>query len=380
MGASFHKQCGFTLRAAHHGAAHRTRWEIELAFQERKDDSSDRFVRSPETSCHFSESGPSGEKQSSTEIYIMRQYSLALASLVASTLFLTACSGASDTSASDANLETSETAAVESVEVMAETADDMAADMSETASKLASIIAHPRRADDAARDQFRHPLGTLEFFEVAPDQRVAEIWPGYYTEILAPYLAESGSYVAVLFPDGVSERIDARNAAYKEKYSDMSVYGDIDHASFSQDAGLSLEDNSVDVILTFRNVHSWMRGNYAEEAFAEFYRALRPGGTLGVVAHRLPETATQDPNAATGYVQESYMKSLAAQAGFEFVEASDVNANPKDTADHPLGVWTLPPRSRTPEEGTPEAEGFDAAAYLAIGESDRATLKFQKPE
>ena len=303
---------------------------------------------------------------------MMRYTALAFSSLLVSAVWLTGCSAPSDTSVSDETSNTAETAATETSEAGAEPADPSA--------QLAAIIADPRRADDAARDQFRHPQGTLEFFEVMPDQRVAEIWPGSYAKILAPYLADNGSYVAVLFPDGMSERVDARNAAFKESYSDTEVYGTVDYGSFAQDAGLSLEDNSVDVILTFRNVHSWMRGNYAEEAFAEFYRALRPGGTLGVVAHRLPETATQDPNAETGYVQESYIKALAAEAGFEFVASSEVNANPNDTADHPFGVWTLPPASRTPEEGSPDADGFDASAYLAIGESDRATLKFVKPE
>ncbi|MEM7729008.1 MAG: methyltransferase domain-containing protein [Pseudomonadota bacterium] len=246
---------------------------------------------------------------------------------------------------------------------------------------LADAVNHPRRADDAPRDRYRNPVETLEFFEVGPGQTVAEIWPGWYTPILAPYLsANDGTYVAVLVPDGVSERFDARNAAFRERYADMDTFGDVGYGSFSGDAGLSLDDASVDTLLTFRNVHNWMGGGYAEEAFAEFFRVLKPGGMLGVVEHRLPETQTQDPAAASGYVQESYMKALAADAGFEFVESSEVNANPLDTADHPLGVWTLPPRSRVPEAGTPEANGFDAELYRNIGESDRATLKFRKPE
>jgi predicted methyltransferase len=253
-------------------------------------------------------------------------------------------------------------------------------DQPDTVSSLAAIIAHPRRAEDASRDQFRNPLPTLEFFDVQPDMQVAEIWPGWYTPILGPYLAETGQYTAVLFPDGISERIDARNAAFKERYDSEADFGTIAYGSFSGDAGLSLDDDSVDMILTFRNVHNWMGGGYAEAAFAEFYRALKPGGILGVVEHRLPETQTQDPKGSTGYVQESYMKALAADAGFEFVESSEVNANPLDTADHPFGVWTLPPRSRTPEEGSEEAEAFDADFYRNIGESDRATLKFRKPE
>ena len=136
---------------------------------------------------------------------------------------------------------------------------------------------------------------------------------------------------------------------------------------------------SVDIILSFRNVHNWMGGGYAEKAFADFYAALKPGGTLGIVEHRLPESALQDPRGATGYVQESYMKALAADAGFEFVASSEINANPRDTADHPMGVWTLPPRSAVPKEGSEDATGFDAALYKNIGESDRATLKFRKP-
>ncbi|WP_298915381.1 methyltransferase domain-containing protein [uncultured Algimonas sp.] len=246
---------------------------------------------------------------------------------------------------------------------------------------LADVIAHPRRGDDAARDEYRNPAATLDFFDIGPGQTVAEIWPGWYTPILAPYLADNdGAYVAVLFPDDVSERIAERNAAFRERFADTDEFGDIAYGTFSGDTGLSLETGSVDTILTFRNVHNWMGGGYAEDAFAEFYRTLKPGGMLGVVEHRLPETRTQDPNGATGYVQESYMKALAEEAGFEFVASSEVNANPLDTADHPLGVWTLPPRSRVPEDGTPEANGFDAELYRNIGESDRATLKFRKPE
>jgi len=245
---------------------------------------------------------------------------------------------------------------------------------------LADVIADPRRVDDSARDQFRNPKETLEFFEVGPGKKVAEIWPGWYTQIIAPYLAKNdGTYVAVLYPDGVNERLDTRNAAFKERFSDSSVYGNLEYGQFAKDSGVILPADSVDVLLTFRNVHNWMRGGYYDQAMQEFYAAIKPGGILGVVEHRLPETAVQAPDGASGYVQESYMKDAAKRAGFEFVASSEVNANPKDTADHPFGVWTLPPRSRTPEEGTSEYGDFNAELYKNIGESDRATLKFRKP-
>lgn len=244
---------------------------------------------------------------------------------------------------------------------------------------LADAIAHPRRDKDKARDQFRNPQETLEFFGVGPGKHVAEIWPGWYTDITAPYLAANGgTFTAVLYQP--SERSQPRIDAYKERFADASVYGDIQYGEFGRNDGPIMPAESADIILSFRNVHNWMGGGYAEKAFADFYAALKPGGTLGIVEHRLPESALQDPRGGTGYVQESYMKALAAEAGFEFVESSEINANPRDTADHPFGVWTLPPRSRLPEEGSEAAEGFDAELFKNIGESDRATLKFRKPE
>jgi len=248
---------------------------------------------------------------------------------------------------------------------------------------LDDVLAHPRRAEETARDKFRNPKETLEFFEVGPGKRVGEIWPGWYTNATAPYLAANdGQYVAVLYPEGVSEGLDKRIAKYKETYSDAEVYGEIEYASFWQDSGPILAEGQepLDVLVTYRNVHNWMGRGYAQEAFDSFYGALKPGGILGVVEHRLPETAVQNPKGATGYVQESYMKDLALKAGFEFVGASEINANPKDSADHPFGVWTLQPRSRTLKEGSAEAADFNAAAYKNIGESDRATLKFRKPK
>ncbi len=132
-------------------------------------------------------------------------------------------------------------------------------------------------------------------------------------------------------------------------------------------------------MLTFRNVHNWRAGGYADKIFADAFRALKPGGVLGVEEHRLPSARDQDLRATTGYVLESYVVQLAQNAGFVLEESSEINANPNDTADHPLGVWMLPPTLDKPQAGTPEAEGFDPAKYAAIGESDRMTLRFRKP-
>lgn len=282
--------------------------------------------------------------------------------LTAATIALTACGN------------TAKEAASEVVETTA------SAVQSTTASPLQSVIDHPRRDEERARDQFRNPKETLEFFGIAPGQHVIELWPGWYTNVIAPYTKETGgTYTAVLFPD-LNERLIARSAAFKENYSDTEAYGDIQYGSYFRDQNNMTEPGTADLALTFRNVHNWMGGQYADKVFAAFYEALKPGGILGVVEHRLPESAEQDPRGRTGYIQQSYMIKLAEDAGFEFVAASEVNANPKDTADHPFGVWTLPPSSRTPEEGSEEAEGFDAEFFKSIGESDRATLKFRKPE
>jgi predicted methyltransferase len=245
---------------------------------------------------------------------------------------------------------------------------------------LASIAAHPRRGEASARDKFRNPVQTLEFFGLEPSMNVGEIWPGWYTPIIAPYVASGGgSYTAVLYQASQGERAIARNAAFAEKYVGAEDMGTVNIGAFGPDAAPITTPGSLDMLLTFRNVHNWMGRGYGDKAFADFYAALKPGGILGVVEHRLPESAVQDPKGRTGYVQESYMKDLAARAGFEFVASSEVNANPRDTADHPMGVWTLPPRSALPKERTDAAKDFNPALYKNIGESDRATLKFRKP-
>lgn len=251
----------------------------------------------------------------------------------------------------------------------------------------AAIASDLRSPEEKARDEWRHPKETLEFLGIEPDDTVVEIWPGggWYTNILAPWLASGGGkLVAVLFsPEGIDdaervERIETNNAKFKSNYTDPA-FGTIDYSGFSANSGPLTEPGTADAVLTFRNIHNWMAGGYEQKFFDEAYAALKPGGVLGVVEHRLPSTAVQDPEAASGYVHEDYVKTLAANAGFEFAGSSEINANPADTADHPFGVWTLPPVSNQPKEGEEAPEGWDPEAYKAIGESDRMTLKFIKP-
>ncbi|MBL4854503.1 MAG: class I SAM-dependent methyltransferase [Robiginitomaculum sp.] len=251
-----------------------------------------------------------------------------------------------------------------------------------TVSAMDAAIAGEWRVDQAKRDKFRNPKPTLEFFGLAPGQSVVEISPGggWYTGVLAPYIKQAGgTYTAAVFEAALGERYVAANTRFLERYADSDVFGQINTVEFGPTSG-PMGDGSFDLVLSFRNVHNWMGAGYADKAFADFYASLKPGGVLGIVEHRLPESAEQNPKASSGYVQVSYTKDLAKKAGFEFVGASEINANPKDTADHPYGVWTLLPSSRTPREGEDVPEGFDADAYVAVGESDRYTLKFRKPE
>lgn len=235
---------------------------------------------------------------------------------------------------------------------------------------------------EKVRDQYRHPVETLAFFGVKPTDTVVEMYPGggWYTAILAPYLNKGGGklYAAHVDP-AVSEGAKASVDNFVAAFDDKSRYGDMTVTVASRSAPGIAPDGSADVVLTFRNVHNWMAGGYADKMFADAFRALKPGGVLGVVEHRLPSARDQDLRATSGYVLESYVVQLAQNAGFVLEESSEINANPKDNADHPLGVWMLPPTLDKPQPGAPEAEGYDEAKYVAIGESDRMTLRFRKP-
>lgn len=234
----------------------------------------------------------------------------------------------------------------------------------------AAIADAGRTAEASARDQYRHPKETLEFFGVQPDDAVVEIWPGggWYTDILRPYLNDGGSLALVASERGLKgmrDKAAANEAAYENVlFSPMEKPGD----------EMAFPTGSADVVLTFRNVHNWAMGDepYADEMFVAMFDMLRPGGTLGVVDHRLPEDRPDSAMKSSGYMKVSTIKALAEAAGFEFVSESEINANPKDTADHPSGVWTLPPTLALKDQ--------DREKYAAIGESDRMTLKFRKPE
>jgi predicted methyltransferase len=238
---------------------------------------------------------------------------------------------------------------------------------------------------DRARDEWRHPAETLTFFGLAPGMTVVEIWPGagWYSDILAPFLDQTGGtfYAATQPGDDPAEPNAAQlvDAYVRKLESAPRIYGEVNFTQFGPGSGPMAPDGTADMVLTFRNVHDWIARGIAEKAFADAYAALKPGGILGVVEHRAESGGLQDLLASTGYVQENYVRQLAAEAGFAFVESSEINANPDDTHDHPFGVWTLPPTRLTAPRGQPADPTFDRTDYDAIGESDRMTLKFQKP-
>ena len=247
----------------------------------------------------------------------------------------------------------------------------------------AAVTSDLRPAADKLRDASRHPVETLEFFEIAPGDTVMEIWPGggWYTRILAPLVKEDGQYIAAVFDRDANDFFARSVANFEQTFlANPEIWGDMTLTIFKAETGADFPQGTVDTVVTFRNTHNWIMNGFGEAAFENIYAALKPGGILGVVQHRAPSGEPQDPEARTGYVHEDFVKELAREAGFEFVASSEINANPKDTADHPFGVWTLPPRSQTTDGDGTTPDGFDPAVYQAIGESDRMTLKFRKPE
>jgi predicted methyltransferase len=247
----------------------------------------------------------------------------------------------------------------------------------ETAAKLDAVLAGAHRSDaNRARDAYRHPKETLLFFGLTPDKTVIEITPGagWYTEVVAPVVNGRGLYIAAHNNPNGSPGAQKQRAAFKDKLAaNPELFGKAVVTSF----GKGIENNiaapgSADMVLTFRNVHNWMGAGFAPDAFKAFYTALKPGGVLGVVEHRMPEDRPDtDENRRSGYVKQSDVIRMAEAAGFKLDASSEINANPKDTADHPKGVWTLPPNFAMGDA--------DKAKFQAIGESDRMTLRFVKP-
>jgi predicted methyltransferase len=237
---------------------------------------------------------------------------------------------------------------------------------------------------DPERDQWRHPLQTLIFWGLEGGMTVLEVLPGlgWYTSILAPYLAANeGQLIAAGF-DPRSPSLAQREtlAAWEARFMHRpELYGRIVTTAVTERGDALAPANSVDLAIVANSVHTMMAEGTAERVFAGVLAALKPGGSFGVEQHRGASTGLQDPLAGTGYVQEAYVRALAQEAGFDFVAASDVNANPRDTRNHPFGVWTLPPAYRTSPLGQPDNPSFDTAPFEAIGESDRMTLKFRKP-
>jgi predicted methyltransferase len=234
------------------------------------------------------------------------------------------------------------------------------------AALTAAINSPSRPADEVARDKYRHPLETLTFFGLKPDMTVVEIWPGggWYTDILAPYLHDNGMLYAAT---NKSENAEKKLAADPARFGKVVVT----HLDPPDKMDIA-PPGSADMVVTFRNVHNWMRSDNAEAVFKAMYASLKPGGILGVEEHRGDPAKPQDPKAASGYVQQDYVIKLAEEAGFMLTGKSEINANPKDTKDYAKGVWTLPPTLRLGDT--------DKEKYLAIGESDRMTLKFLKPK
>ncbi|HEY4298405.1 MAG TPA: methyltransferase [Paraburkholderia sp.] len=244
---------------------------------------------------------------------------------------------------------------------------------------LDAAISGPQRGDKARqRDRYRHPEETLQFFELAPSQTVLEIAPGggWYTEILAPYLHDHGKLYEAEYDgphDAPSAEAQAGRAAFARKLAaSPAVYGNVVVGTLhaGQFSGFPA-DASVDRVLTFRNIHNWIKDGEIDANLHAFYVALKPGGILGVEEHRAAPGTSLQQTIDSGYVTEDYVIARAQAAGFELLGKSEVNSNPRDTKNYPHGVWSLPPSY--------EGGDLDRAKYAAIGESDRMTLRFIKP-
>ena len=238
----------------------------------------------------------------------------------------------------------------------------------------AAIAGDWRLPANRVRDPHRHPRETLGFFQLGAGQRVIEISPsgGWYSEILAPYLRDGGHYVAATASAPADSGGGKRNAALQAKFAATPArYDRVEWLEYDGKAPVLGAPASADAVLTFRNVHNWVAAGTTDAYFQAFFKALKPGGVLGVVDHRAKPGTDLEVMKKSGYLTEALVIEYASRAGFTLEARSEVNAKPKDDTDHPNGVWTLPPVNRH--------EAADDAKYQAIGESDRMTLRFRKP-
>lgn len=240
-----------------------------------------------------------------------------------------------------------------------------------------------RSADAKARDVDRHPVDSLAFWGLKPGATILEVQPGggWWTEILAPFAKQTkGEFYATasdLDDPALSEGAKKGRADYAAKFADEKIYGKVNLVNWGAKAK-PLPENKFDFVMLTRGMHGWVRQGTAEANLAKIFAGVKPGGVLAIEQHRAK--AGQDPSVFNGYLDEAYVISLAEKAGFKLDGKSEINANPKDTKDHPFGVWTLPPSRTSSQGGAPVDPAFDRAKYDAIGESDRMTLKFVKPK
>lgn len=247
----------------------------------------------------------------------------------------------------------------------------------------AAITGEHRSAEKRARDAYRNPYETLTFFGLREDMTVLEInaTGGWYTEIIAPVVADSGKYFATMWAPDTSEWAKGAYNALEELIdADRELYGEAEVVSISGDNFRPIEPGSADLVLTFRNIHNWMTSGSIHDMLEMMYVSAKPGGHLGIVEHRGNPLIRQDPRAESGYVNEGYTIKLAEEAGWQLVATSDINNNPMDDKDYEKRVWRLPPTLRyLALEGWPEVDEAQRIKSLAIGESDRFTLLFVKP-